>query len=87
MRELFKSIGVSLDNKGPAGSWRDLFGYFRKNVIQIFDEIELAKARKRKHSGFHCLKNTHNKYIESLFHCQKIFKKLFLSVQLFPETN
>ena len=34
MRELFKSIGVSLDNRGPAGSWRDLFGYFRKNVIQ-----------------------------------------------------
>ena len=45
MRELFKSIGVSLDNRGPAGSWRDLFGYFRKkNVIQIFDEIELASA-------------------------------------------
>ena len=44
MRELFKSIGVSLDNRGPAGSWRDLFGYFRKNVIQIFDEIELSRA-------------------------------------------
>ena len=44
MRELFKSIGVSLDNRGAAGSWRDLFGYFRKNVIQIFDEIKLASA-------------------------------------------
>ena len=44
MRDFFKSIGVSLDNRGPAGSWRDLFGDFRKNVIQIFDEIELASA-------------------------------------------
>ena len=45
MRELFKSIGVSLDNRGPAGSWRDLFGYFRKNVIQIFDEIQKTQHK------------------------------------------